>query len=67
MFFKNDSERHRFFVPAGLLALTCSIMVGRFFGDTLAVAHFLEGLFLGLAFSHSVAGLIFAALARSYE
>lgn len=61
MFFKNSRERQRFFVPAGLLALTCSIMAGRFFGETFPAAHFLEGLFLGLAFSLSVAGLVFAA------
>ena len=67
MFFKDNRERRRFFIPAGLLALTCSIMTGRFFGDSIPYVAFFEGLFLGLAFSLSVAGLIFTFLARSYE
>jgi len=67
MFFKDNRQRRQFFIPAGLLALTCSIMTGRFFGDTVPYAAFFEGLFLGLSFALSVAGLIFTALTRSYE
>ncbi len=67
MYFKNNRERRQFFIPAGLLALTCSIMTGRFFGDSIPYAAFIEGLFLGLSFSLSVAGLIFTFLAKSYE
>lgn len=67
MFFEDNRLRQRFFVPAGLVALCCSIMTRRFFGDAVPHAGFFEGLFLGLSFSLGVAGLVFAALARSHE
>lgn len=67
MFFKNNGQRQQFFIPAGLLALSCSIIMRRILGDAIPHANFFEGLFLGLAFALSVAGLIYTAVARNYE
>jgi hypothetical protein len=60
--------KHRHLViPLSVVCLTLSALLGRFPGDGARWIDFLGGLFLGLAFSLSIFGLITSAVMRGYE
>jgi hypothetical protein len=54
-------------VPLSVVCITVSMLLGRFTGEGIRWIIFTEGLFLGLAMSLSVFGLIVAGVLRAYE
>jgi hypothetical protein len=57
----------RYCFPLGSLFLVTSIFIGKVTGGQNHVADFFEGLFLGLAFTMNLFGLIRMVITRHYE
>ena len=54
-------------IPLSVVCINISVLLGRFAGEGIRWIIFAEGLFLGLAMSLSVFGLIVAGVLRGYE